>query len=832
MKKTIFSLMSLILCLLLGACGDDEFDRYYSRPTWLEPPIYEMLQEDGRFTCYLTCVDKTLYARILKSASNYTVFAPTDSAFAIYLNGRSINDISAAEADTIVGYSMVFNTFEFGELTDILTEGWDTLASIKKKTAFYETIHKEAYQGDSVWVLDATSTSTAVIGENNYKFIPTYMAAIFNKRSLTNLDYETFYDREYTGENIQGATAVEKDMFAENGIVHAVDRVNKPLSNLEKLMEAEADYAEVVNVLNRKNTGGEYIYKTYLTADALTAYYKELYPDSNINIVYVKFYDLSRLALSPNTERVGYTDALAESSGYTLVLPSNNGVQHFYEEKIGPFAGMYGYESIDDVPSSLMDYFLNSHMASSLIWPSRFANSMNANGEFFNGLGSNGKTFTDMNFKSTSVASNGFLYALDDTSYIHPKQFETVYAQLLLDTTYSWMRNAINTATYGGTLPDQLMCSKLNGYNSEYYIVLLMANSALINNHYTMSYDNEYVFSNTYVSGTLSAAERMKRLLQSCVIVRIKNTAMDNTLEEMFASGHSVSPTPCFSSYGYHVVLNYYGDMVRIKCQTSAARQKKIQLQMLGKYDGEGASSYLVALKKTQLDFNNGVAYGLDAQYLLDYANAPTTWEENSLGYYLFNSTTGACTVNTNLSTWKKYAMAVTLFDVNGTVYSNPEEILETDFVTILIPNNTAMAKAVADGYLPAYDALNTDANMQKARNFLLHHILQGRVFINDLNTDNVIYNHQEASYSEIVTNPTYYTYNKQSMLVDVSKDPDDGCLRFQTNASVSNDDGDPVRVVYTKGVAASSIKQSNMYARRGVIHEIDGYLPCDPIQE
>lgn len=255
---------------------------------------------------------------------------------------------------------------------------------------------------------------------------------------------------------------------------------------------------------------------------------------------------------------------------------------------------------------------------------------------------------------------------------------------------------------------------------------------------------------------------------------------------------------------------------------------------MLGKYDGVGASSYLVGARMNDLPFNNGVVYTLGTQDLLDYCNSPITWNENTLGYYLFDGTKGACTLNTNLSTFKSYALAV-LFDYENSLYSNPVEIDESSVVTVLVPNNVAMAKAYTDGYLPALASLNTPENIQKARNFLLNHFLEGRVFVNDLNTDHVIYNHKESSFSTTVTNPTFYVSQQQSMMVDASKDAN-GCLQFQTSSSTSLVTGNPVKVVYTVGgttaTQAKSQTQSNIYARKGVIHEIDGYLPCVPIMK
>jgi uncharacterized surface protein with fasciclin (FAS1) repeats len=849
MKKSPFYLILLAMVIGLFTQCTSLFDEAYQRPSWLEPPIYELLQKDGRFTGYLKCVDSTLYARILKSASNYTVFAPTDEAFDLYLqkSGRltfpanasakdsaaarseAIAKISPAEADTIVAYSMVFNNFQFNELTDVLTKGWDTLSSIKKKTAFYEELHQEPYNGDTVWVIDATSDGAAVIGENNYKFMPTYLSRIFNKRSLTNVDYETFYDRAYTGENVQNASIVTKDMYAENGIVHAVDRVNKPLPNLENLIKADTTLSSFNNILDAHNPGGDYIFKTFVSDDALTQYYKELYPQRNIDKVYVKFY--TGLPISPSTEKVGFTDKLAETTGYSMVLPSNKAVQKFYNEKIKPFATKLGYNSINDVPVSLWSLFLNSHMSKDLIWPSRFSSSMNANSEFYNGMGSTGKSFTDMNFKSTRVASNGFLYTLDDTTYIHPKQFETVFGQLLLDPDFSWMAAALNKY-YGSALQDELMRSPLNGYNSEYYIVFLMSNTALARNGYTMTItDGEPSFGNQDCSsGLLTAEERLKRLIRSCVFVRIRNGQMDNTLNNFFAKGSVVAPSNGFKSYGFEVAVNYYGDMVKMLCPTAAANQNMMQIQMLGKYD-YGTSSYLVGTKLTNLKFNNGVVYTLGPNDLLDYCNSPVTWDEKTLGTYLLDQ---ACVNDANLTTYKQYATKV-LFSTTSTGWTMPEEIGAMDQLTILAPNNTAMAKAQTDGYLPKYADLTTDANIKKARDFLLLHILNGRVLVNDMDTTKmngtgVIYDNKTASFATTVTLPTYYVSGKNSMLVDVTK-ASDGCLQFQTNSSTSTSvNATPVKI--TLSTQTNNKKYSNLYCRRGVIHEINGYLPCTPIQK
>src|SRR5660397_105072 len=104
----------IFLCLLLPVffyqCNDIE--KYYERPGWLEKPIYEVLEQEGRFSNYLQCVDSTEYALVLKGAGLYTVFAPNDAAFAAYLSKKSyasVDEIPAEERKNIVAYSIVYS---------------------------------------------------------------------------------------------------------------------------------------------------------------------------------------------------------------------------------------------------------------------------------------------------------------------------------------------------------------------------------------------------------------------------------------------------------------------------------------------------------------------------------------------------------------------------------------------------------------------------------------------------------------------------------------------------------------------------------------------------
>ena len=839
-----FKLLWVWMAILLFAqCKDDYWDQYYSRPEWLEPPIYEVLKNDGRFNSYLQLVDSTMYERILKEASFYTVFAPTDSAMNDYLKEQgyaSIDEISAAEADTIVAYSLVYNVFEFDELTDVLTNGWDTLSSIKKKTAFYNTIYQEMLPDSTLaWVVDATANGSYSVGDNNYKYVPTYLDRIFTKRGLLPTDYEYFYPGiDYNGSNIQGAHIVTKNMMAENGIIHAVDKVNKPLPNLENVLESDARYSKMMAFFDRKDVAGEYLYKYYTLQDDVTQYFRDIYPDRNLREVLIKFYEFPVML---NAERVSDSEKEAETDGYTIFAPTNDAMDAFYAERIKPYTDnkKNSWTSLDKVPNEIMEYFMQAHMTPTQIWPSKYKNAMSYSGEFFNGAGVFGKSFEDENFSHIQVASNGLLYGTD--KYIKSKYFETVYTQLLMDSSYTIARSVLDDF-YEFTLKEELMRCALNGYNSEYYLVFVPKDRAFTNDGYTFVYSDEtgnYTWSNANAAvGDITPEDRLKRLILSGIFVRINSADVNSTMQDMLTKGQSKVEgaegySRCFKEYGWDIWQNYYGDVVRVKVPAGAAKQGKLQIQSMGGFDATTTGTQFdVAVLLNDMEFMNGKVYDMDAR-LIDYCVPSKSYNEGRLGTYVMN----ACDANKSVfSEYKKYAEAVLFpYDSDAKAYINPWEIDNTATVTVLIPNNDAMKQAVEDGYLPAYEAVtNTssptyDEDVAKAKNFLLWHILQGRVIPNDLNPHNVIYNYQTSTYLHSLSQETFYNPNPENpaqlpVRIDISKSAD-GNLVFATSPETSEVGGDSTAVQVILGA-----KNSNFYARHGIIHGIDGYLPCKAI--
>ena len=185
--------LCLILTLILTQCNDA--DKYYDRPEWLEKPIYEVLEQEGRFSMYLQCVDKTKYQQVLKGAGLYTVFAPNDDAFTAFLAEKSyasIEAIPAAELNDLVAYSIVLSKWTSEHLADFLQERIYETGAFKRQTSSYALPYKDP-EFNNDWVFNQTLTNGISyylsnyeyrLAQNNYKFLPIFTTTYFNSFPL------------------------------------------------------------------------------------------------------------------------------------------------------------------------------------------------------------------------------------------------------------------------------------------------------------------------------------------------------------------------------------------------------------------------------------------------------------------------------------------------------------------------------------------------------------------------------------------------------------------------------------------------------------------------
>lgn len=186
MKTLTLKITSALLAsMLLVGCGSDDEDEV------AVPDIVERAQADDRFETLVAAVVEAELVDTLKGDGPFTVFAPTDEAFQAFLTE---NELTAAD--------LLANP----DLTSILT---------------YHVLPQEVLAATALSVANsATNTVTTVNGES--------------------LALATAGDALY----VNGSQVVVTDVTAENGVIHAIDKVLLPpemSASLDIVATAQAD---------------------------------------------------------------------------------------------------------------------------------------------------------------------------------------------------------------------------------------------------------------------------------------------------------------------------------------------------------------------------------------------------------------------------------------------------------------------------------------------------------------------------------------------------------------------------------------------------------------
>lgn len=419
--------LSCLLCLILvfGGCRKKAFDDYYGRPDNLQPPIYQVLQQRGNFTTLLAVIDKSGYKSTLSAAGYWTFFAPNDAAFQKYFtaNNTSLDKIDSTAARKLVTYCLVFNAFQTDHLADYQAPaGWVPTSAFKRRTAYYDGFYINATK-DSVFLSsnrNALGNGTSFLfGDNNNKYIPYFYSTFMAAKGLTAADYNYFFPNStYTGFNVVNASVVNKDILAENGVIHEIDQVVTPLNNLEQQLASNSQYSAFKTLYDK------FMVSYAANPDAFNRY-KTLNPSTKFNTVYIKQYS-NLLALAPSNEnylKLGDNDG--QQNGYSMFAPTNTALNQYMHDVLLEF-----YGTLDKLPPNVVADFINAHTWQATVWPSKFATTSNF-------LGEPARFDPVTNVVEKKFCSNGVFYGTNQVQKANV--FSTVYARSYLDPAYSLM---------------------------------------------------------------------------------------------------------------------------------------------------------------------------------------------------------------------------------------------------------------------------------------------------------------------------------------------------------------------------------------------------------
>ena len=428
--KILLSRSIVLACIILiFSCKKKAWDEYYGRPDNLEPPIYQVLESKGNFKTLLAAIDKAGYKRSLGAAGYWTLFAPHDSAFSVYFRDKGISGIEQLDSlacQKIVTYCLGYNAFKRERIGDYQSSvGWVPNIAFKRRTANYTGVYDgQDGNGSPIKVVGSNRNSATipyVDGDNNNKYIPYFVSNFMAAKSLSAADYNYFYpNTAYTGFNVVDAVVTQADIPAENGVVHVINKVITALPGLDEYISSNPQYSEFKILFDK-------FLVAYAVNQVVTKKYQTI--TGRNEQVYTKVYP-TLIAFSPNNENyLKQQDNDAQADGYSMFVPTNTALLEYVNRVL-----LEHYTSLEQMPVNIIYDFINAHLWSSTVWPSKFAST-------FNALGEEARFDPQADVVDRKVLSNGIFYGTNKVQ--EANVFSSVFGKAYLDPKFSMMTSLL-----------------------------------------------------------------------------------------------------------------------------------------------------------------------------------------------------------------------------------------------------------------------------------------------------------------------------------------------------------------------------------------------------
>ncbi|MEO7310743.1 MAG: hypothetical protein ABIX01_10105 [Chitinophagaceae bacterium] len=459
------ALVFFAFSLLLTNCRKKAFDEYYGRPDTLEPPIYQSLEAKGKFKNLLATIDKSGYKATLSAAGYWTFFAPNDSAFTVFFKDRGVTGVDALDSGTcrqIITYCLVYNAFKKDRIDDFQSSiGWVPNSAYKRRTANYTYVYDGTNTaGAPIKVIasnrnnNPTGQSFYIDADNNNKNIPIFTDTFFTASAITAADYNYFYpSTPFTGFNVMDAQVISKDIPAENGVIHEINKVLMALPSIDQYLASKPEYSEFKKLFDK------YLIQ-YIINPTVTNNYN--IRNGVATSVFTKVFN-GNLAFSPNNENfLKLQDNDAQTNGYTLFVPTNAVLLNYINTVL-----LENYTSLDVMPLSIIYDFVNAHMWQNTVWPSKFKTTLSY-------LNEDARFNINTDIVDKKILSNGIFYGTNKVQQANV--FTTVYGRVYLDPNYSMMQSLMNA---------ELRTIVTNP--GQKYTIFMMSNAAIAAAGYTLN---------------------------------------------------------------------------------------------------------------------------------------------------------------------------------------------------------------------------------------------------------------------------------------------------------------------------------------------------------
>ena len=354
------------------------------------------MKSQPQLSTFALCVELTGYDTIIDRSGSYTLFAPSNDAFAAFITEHpeytSVNDIPLHELNEIVKYHIVQNPWTKEQLRTLDVYGWiDTLdlnnnkpRGFKRQTLLLDDNRKLGveYQKDkSIRIVDTLDSDWyRIVAIDSRKYAPIFFREYLDIYSLKDEDYEFYFDRPFDGPHdlyFAGGKIIGEEIFAENGFVYEIDRVIDPLPNAYQLLEEGSgsysykDFLDLVNLFPNFEYNEQ---KTYEQPGAEEGF--EV--DSLFNMTYPELtFDLLNEKTTPPSGTFGLPSNVTIRYHHGLIAPTDEALGALVDEFL---VGPNRWGSLPDAPRIIKRIIVNTHMSDNSIYPSDFSSGF-VNGE-------------------------------------------------------------------------------------------------------------------------------------------------------------------------------------------------------------------------------------------------------------------------------------------------------------------------------------------------------------------------------------------------------------------------------------------------------------------
>lgn len=454
-------LVSAIMCV---SCREDY---YYDEeePEWLGESIYEYLEEQGEYTKYIKLIDELGYREVLAKTGSKTLFVVDDKTFDEFFKDnrwgvKSYEELTLQQKEQILYSSMLNNVFFSDMLGD--ASGPQKGMSIRRTSALsanstYAIVDRSQFPKSYYWSEDLIKNDSIVLMRDNTAppmVIFTNSYAVNN--ALKGSDYafvsnlnDPNYEYYPTDVFVNGVRVVEANIKCKNGVVHRLEKLVTPLTNMAEVVCSNESTQQFGLLLDRfsapfLSTNDQFSYPVYVkkyftTRGQSNGLHADYNIESGTNVEFMTTPTDSAveagLKFDPGWNTLTASDIKPMNEDMSaMFVPTDKALEDFLHYGSGKF--LYDrYGGWDGIPSHVLADLLNNHMKSSFVGavPSKFDQVKN-------------DAQIDMGVKESHVREailccNGVVYVTD--SVYAPVSYVAVTAPTLVNDNMNIMRWAV-----------------------------------------------------------------------------------------------------------------------------------------------------------------------------------------------------------------------------------------------------------------------------------------------------------------------------------------------------------------------------------------------------